>query len=150
MQETWFSDLVALLCGGGMVVATPYGSTEDTSVAAQSTVQFDGDVTMVLDRAAVGNKDTLSAHLVKVEMRVQAVARSVKWIRCTGHFVIGSVAIGIAYNFSDILYWFISLLMWPSLEGILRLPRVRGFLLASAMWILSRFFAKNGLFAAPT
>ena len=139
--------MAALLCHGGMVVATQTGLAGDTYIAVQSTVQPDGDVTLTVSRPAFGNEAVLLSHLAEVETRVHAVARVVRRIGWAVHGIVGAVliaVIGATYSWGDVLGSAISVFLSTALVLVLRTSRFRGLLLTFAIQRLSRVTGASG------
>ena len=92
-----FADLAALICRGGLVVGTP---GELGSIAVQSTMQLDGDMTICVARSALGHTVLLS-HLDETEKRLRRLAVFVKRTVRVAHAIIGvSVSVGWIYPIS--------------------------------------------------
>ena len=144
------SDLAALICGGGLVVATPATPDGNCSVAVQSTVQLDGDVITTIARTIVAEKAVLRSHLTEVEQRIHAVARIIKRTVWILRVVIGMALVGWPYmvydnpTFSDFLppsvVWIGSVAVSVAILGcVMRASRIRDFLLSWVFKGLSRF-----------
>lgn len=94
-----------LLCRGGLVVET---LGEHGSVAVRSTVQIDGDMTIIVTRPTIGQKSVLASHVVEAETRIRRIARLVKRTVCIAHGIIVA-AVSLA--------WLYALIDSPILEG---------------------------------
>ena len=141
-----FADLAALLCRGGLVVES--AETPD-SIAIQSTIQLDGDITVFVARPALG-QPVLFSHLAETEKRIRRLALLVKRTVRAAYVLIGlTVPIAWFYAMSDSLSFVdplisvaigigLSVVSGAVIEYLLRTPFVQKLLLSTIVSGLTR------------
>lgn len=142
------ADLTAMLCRGGLVVES---SGESGSISVRSTIQPDGDVTIIVARSILHQAPALTLHLVEIETRIHRIALLVKRTMWVVHGGIGLAVLGGWFailnigptepnSLAPVAVWiFLSIGSGVAIEFLLRTTLVQKLLSSVLVAGLSRF-----------